>query len=184
MSRWPLWVWVAIAGGLVFAWGGIVLAKTLGILKRSAKAAQLGITNEPEDAATAARLKHTARMLPYLLTVLREYDPGAHLTSGFRNATVNAATPGASATSRHRHGLAVDINNGWDHGGTFGAAVHLRANQSRIPAPLRDVLAEDNHLHVEFIDPLGQLDPDGRLARFKYELPNPVDGHRFETIPA
>ena len=179
MKRW--WLVVVIAAGALLALGSLAVSQMIDVLKRSAAASRLKLPNEPTDDRTRDRLAYLAKHVPELLAVLREYDPGARITSGFRAPDVNAAI-GGSSSSRHRHGLAVDFGNGWNSGGTYNAATYLRDNQHRV-AKLRDVIAEVDHLHVELLDPFGELDNPGRPPRFRYELPaGPVDGRRFAPI--
>ena len=72
----------------------------------SETAKRLGISNMP-NATEQASLKLLAENI---LQPLRNHFGPIHVSSGFRSAALNKATPGSSATSQHSKGEAADID--------------------------------------------------------------------------
>lgn len=181
------WVVAIIIGAVALVTGGAFVASRMyERLLKSGAASRLGLDNTPPDADTRARLAHTAATAESIVAILKELDPRAHVTSGYRAPAVNAAVGGVP-TSRHQAGLAIDISAGWNIAGTVAAATHLREHEQRIhPGRIRTAIAEDDHLHLEIIDPLGRLDPPGRVAKWLWEqrAVDPGAKTRFATLPA
>ena len=74
---------------------------------RSGSAKRLGISNQP----TAAHQANMVLLCEKVLEPIREHFGRAiFLSSGYRSAALNAKTPGASSTSQHCSGEAVDID--------------------------------------------------------------------------
>lgn len=74
---------------------------------RSANAKRLGIDNEPNP-EQLERMKYVAREI---FDKVREYIKGPlHASSFFRCKELNDATPGASKTSQHLTGEAIDLD--------------------------------------------------------------------------
>ena len=100
---------------------------TLAELTRSERAAKLGIANEPspEHEANLAALAHA------VLQPLRDhFGVPIPISSGYRSPKLNAATPGASVTSQHSLGQAVDIDMKRGTSSVTNAALfhYIRAN--------------------------------------------------------
>jgi zinc D-Ala-D-Ala carboxypeptidase len=76
-------------------------------LTRSERATKLGIPNTPtpEHEANLAALAHAV-----LQPLRNHFGVPIPVSSGYRSPTLNAATPGASVTSQHSLGLAVDLD--------------------------------------------------------------------------
>jgi hypothetical protein len=112
-------------------------------------AERLGIDNVPDNQSELDNLLWLGSIEPQLTALVREYQPGASLNSGYRNDAVNAAVSG-SKTSRHLEGLAID------YGVNDPVAVlkwlALPEQRNRLPARARDILAERTpvHLHIDF----------------------------------
>ena len=79
---------------------------TLAELTRSERASKLGIDNQPST-EHLANLKLLAAELE-IVRILLGNKP-ITITSGYRSKALNDATPDASATSAHSHGLAADF---------------------------------------------------------------------------
>jgi len=126
-----------------------------------------GINNTPTDPDIIARLEWMATQEPAILSVLREADPLAHLTSAYRCPELNAAV-GGLASSRHMVGLALDFGGLADE---VAAATRLRANAARLPPSLHFVYAELTHIHAEFHDPLRKIDPNPDATRYSEQTP-------------
>ena len=80
---------------------------SLAELTRSDRATKLGIANvpSPEHEANLAALAHA------VLQPLRDhFGVPIPVSSGYRSPKLNAATPGASVTSQHSLGQAVDLD--------------------------------------------------------------------------
>ena len=80
---------------------------TLAELTRSERAMRDGIDNTP----TPEHIANLTALATFILQPLR--DAMGHaipVTSGYRSAKLNAATPGASKTSQHSEGLAADLD--------------------------------------------------------------------------
>lgn len=74
---------------------------------RSENAKRLGISNTP----TAEHIANMKLLCEEVLEPIREhFDCPIFLSSGYRSKALNAKTPGASKTSQHSTGEAVDID--------------------------------------------------------------------------
>jgi hypothetical protein len=74
---------------------------------RSSTAKRLGIKNEP----TAEHLANLKLLAENIFEPIREhFDRPIFISSGYRSAALNKATTGASTTSQHSKGEAVDID--------------------------------------------------------------------------
>ena len=79
---------------------------TIEELCRSATANKLGIDNTP----TAQAEENMTRLINVVLDPLREaYGKPIYVNSGYRSPALNKVTKGASKTSQHMTGEAVDI---------------------------------------------------------------------------
>ena len=79
---------------------------TIKELCRSTTAKKLGIDNTP----TAQAVDNMTRLINVVLDPLREaYGKPITVNSGYRSPALNAVTKGASKTSQHMTGEAVDI---------------------------------------------------------------------------
>lgn len=79
---------------------------TIKELCRSTTAKKLGIDNEP----TPQAVENMTRLINVVLDPLREaYGKPITTNSGYRSPELNAVTKGASKTSQHMTGEAVDI---------------------------------------------------------------------------
>ena len=81
-------------------------------LTKSATASRLGIDNKPT-------LEHAANLMYLCVEVLEPlrtlYGKALVISSGYRSPALNKKTPGASNTSDHCKGMAVDIDCGADN---------------------------------------------------------------------
>ena len=75
-------------------------------LTRSARADKLGIANDP----TPEHETNLRALAWHILQPLRNEFGPIPVTSGYRSLKLNAVTPGASKTSQHSLGQAVDID--------------------------------------------------------------------------
>ena len=74
---------------------------------RSSTAKRLGIKNEP----TAEHLANLKLLAENIFEPIREhFGRPIFISSGYRSAALNKATPGASTTSQHSKGEALDID--------------------------------------------------------------------------
>jgi hypothetical protein len=74
---------------------------------RSSSAKRLGISNQP----TEAHIANMKLLCEKVLQPVRDhFGRSIFLSSGYRSAALNAKTPGASSTSQHCTGEAVDID--------------------------------------------------------------------------
>ena len=74
---------------------------------RSSTAKRLGIKNEP----TAEHLANLKLLAENIFEPIREhFGRPIFISSGYRSAALNKATPGASTTSQHSKGEAIDID--------------------------------------------------------------------------
>ena len=74
---------------------------------RSSTAKRLGIKNEP----TAIHLENLRLWAHHIFEPIREhFGRPIFISSGYRSAALNKATPGASKTSQHSTGEACDID--------------------------------------------------------------------------
>lgn len=74
---------------------------------RSSTAKRLGIKNEP----TAEHLANLKLLAENIFEPIREhFGRPIFISSGYRSAALNKATPGASTTSQHSRGEALDID--------------------------------------------------------------------------
>jgi hypothetical protein len=74
---------------------------------RSSTAKRLGIKNEP----TAEHLKNLKLLAENIFEPIREhFGRPIFISSGYRSAALNKATKGASTTSQHSKGEALDID--------------------------------------------------------------------------
>ena len=86
---------------------------TIEELSRSAKAKKLGIDNTP----TTQAVENMTRLINVVLDPLREaYGKPITTNSGYRSPALNKVTKGASRTSQHMTGEAVDITVGTKEG--------------------------------------------------------------------
>lgn len=168
MSR-NLVIALVLGGGAFLVAGFFAARAMLTRLKQSAAADRLGIANTPTPEA-AQRLSFVARWAVPILSIVQEAFPEARITSGYRNAEVNAAVGGVP-TSRHLKGLAFDLGGLGGFAGAVGAAKHLRANAHRLPEAPRRVLAESTppHVHISFYDPLGIIDAERFATAWRKE---------------
>lgn len=97
-------------------------------LVRSDRATKLGIANTP----TPEHERNLSLLVREILMPLRQhFGVAIPISSGYRSPKLNAATPGASVTSQHSLGLAVDIDMKRSPKGTItNAAIfhYIRAN--------------------------------------------------------
>jgi hypothetical protein len=74
---------------------------------RSSTAKRLGIKNEP----TAIHLNNLKILAEKIFQPIRShFGRPIFISSGYRSAALNKATPGASTTSQHSRGEAIDID--------------------------------------------------------------------------
>jgi D-alanyl-D-alanine dipeptidase len=74
---------------------------------RSSTAKRLGIKNEP----TAIHLNNLKILAEKIFQPIRShFGKPIFISSGYRSAALNKATPGASTTSQHSSGEAIDID--------------------------------------------------------------------------
>jgi zinc D-Ala-D-Ala carboxypeptidase len=74
---------------------------------RSSTAKRLGIKNEP----TAIHLNNLKILAEKIFQPIRNhFGRPIFISSGYRSAALNKATPGASTTSQHSRGEAIDID--------------------------------------------------------------------------
>lgn len=74
---------------------------------RSGTAKRLGISNEP----TAEHIENLKKLAEHIFEPIREhFGVPIYISSGYRSTALNKATPGASATSQHSSGEAIDID--------------------------------------------------------------------------
>jgi hypothetical protein len=74
---------------------------------RSSTAKRLGIKNEP----TAIHLNNLKILAKKIFQPIRShFGRPIFISSGYRSAALNKATPGASTTSQHSRGEAIDID--------------------------------------------------------------------------
>jgi hypothetical protein len=74
---------------------------------RSSTARRLGIKNEP----TAIHLNNLKILAEKIFQPIRShFGRPIFISSGYRSAALNKATPGASTTSQHSRGEAIDID--------------------------------------------------------------------------
>jgi hypothetical protein len=74
---------------------------------RSSSAKRLGISNQP----TEAHIANMKLLCEKVLQPVRDhFGRSIFLSSGYRSAALNVKTPGASSTSQHCTGEAVDID--------------------------------------------------------------------------
>ena len=133
---------------------------TLRELTRSARADKLGIANAPTPEHEAS----LRALAWHILQPLRDhFGQVIPVTSGYRSLKLNAATPGASKTSQHALGQAVDIDMKASPKATISNAAlfyHLRAN-----LPFDQMIweygtaKEPQWVHVSFVavKPRGQI---------------------------
>ncbi len=146
----PRWVWWVSGLGVLAML--VCAGRDLSRYLISSSADRLGISNQPDSESDRWNLENViAPNEPALTALLRQFYPGAKVTSVYRSDAVNAAV-GGSDTSRHRYGLAIDYNVGAD---VRGAARFLKANASLMPIQARTVIAETTpvHLHIDFYAP-------------------------------
>lgn len=98
---------------------------TLAEVVASDIAKRLGLDNTPppEHVANLAALANA------IFEPLRKhFDAPIHVSSGYRSAALNAATPGASTTSQHSLGEALDLDQDGKGNGVTNAEVfeHIR----------------------------------------------------------
>lgn len=129
----------------------------------SATALLQGIDNTPTDPTIIQRLQWMATQEPLVTAVLHEVEPLAIVTSAYRCPQLNAAVGGVP-TSYHQQGLALDFGGVSDD---LGAVQYMKENADRLPATLRLVLVEVDHIHIEFFDPLGILDAGTNVTRWE-----------------
>lgn len=134
---------------------------------RSAKASELGVSNEPTHDWQKANLAWLAKREAKLTPFLQEFDPNVRVNSVFRNDEVNAAIGGVS-TSKHRRGLAID------YGGTpnyeaFGRWVKARLDGlgDSVKPELCYVEVHRNHLHFEWYDPTTEANLQGTPTKYR-----------------
>lgn len=159
--------------------GGVVGAVALGgaaytypdWFLRSAKAAELGISNEPTTEWQKANLAWLAKREAKLTPFLREYDGNVYVASVFRNDEVNAAVGGVTS-SKHRRGLAID------YGGTssyeqFGRWVKANLNTlgDSVKPELCYVEVHRNHLHFEWYDPTTEANLQETPTKYRIWTP-------------
>jgi hypothetical protein len=145
-------------------------------ISKSAK--RLGLSNAPDDEDDKARLKWLQGRRDEVLRVIRKKYPSAQMSSAYRSDAVNAAVDG-SPTSRHRYGLAFDVVvpgiKNYDE-----VALYLHENEGALFVKPKMAISEhhDPHLHVEYFDPLGKLEPKGTTgAKWMVEInPNRKKG--------
>jgi hypothetical protein len=130
-----------------------VRSDTLRRYTLSATALAHGINNTPTDPDVIQRLLWMATQEPLILSVLREAEPLAHVTSAYRCAELNQAVGGV-ASSFHPFGLALDFGGLVNEASAYQ---YLWGNRQRLPGSLRLVYVESDHIHVEFFDPLGKV---------------------------
>lgn len=136
--------------------GGALLAAaaaTRAIVARmtsSPTAKAKGIDNAPDTDEERANVIWTGQWIDPVLALVREVDPAADFSSGYRSDQLNAEVRGVSS-SLHCIGLGFDLRTSLP----FRCAHHLRVNLHRLPAELqrslREVIAETargNHVHV------------------------------------
>ena len=74
---------------------------------RSNTAKRLGISNEP----TPEHIENFKKLAENVFEPIRKhFGVPIYISSGYRSAALNKATPGASATSQHSSGEAIDID--------------------------------------------------------------------------
>lgn len=161
------------------------VAATLARLSESDKASQLGLDNTPLG-RDRDRLLWVAQWEPQILLVLSAVAPGVHVTSGYRAPAVNTEVRGAgwdTATrrddSRHTYGLALDFGGIGGHAAVIAAAKHLKDNAHHLGVTPRTVIAEVDHVHVDFYDPFGELDRSTAAVSTNWLREQPGRSPRF-----
>lgn len=150
-----------MGAALLIAMGVAAKAKAkeiLARLTRSGAASRLGLSNQPDDDETKRRLVWLDGPRKKIENILREKYPSAHMTSAYRNSTVNEAVGGVKS-SYHRHGLALDF--GVDGLSDYQpVAKWLAENVTRVGHAVRTIYAETTppHLHIEMYDPFKKID--------------------------
>ncbi len=94
---------------------------------RSDTAKRLGIDNTP----TAEHTANLAALAVAIFEPLREhFGAPIYISSGYRSKALNDATPGASATSQHSSGEALDLDQDGKRNGVTNQMVfdYIRAN--------------------------------------------------------
>jgi len=165
--------WIALAVASVAAVWYLVRRALLARLSRSPTAEHLGIDNTPTGKAVT-RLLYIAPAMDSIRGIVRQAFPLARVSSCYRCEALNAAV-GGSPTSRHLYGLGVDFGGIGDGEATLFALEIVRSQVDQVTPRPRDVLAEADHLHIDFYDPLGELDgpeSEWRATRWRKELPS------------
>ncbi len=166
-----LYLWLAAGGA---ALGGLVLAgnELRKRLLHSNSAKKHGISNEPVEPDDVARFNSLLAWAGPTLSWVASLDSRAYVSSGFRNEAVNTLV-GGSSSSRHRRGLGMDISIGVGHNPGAYQALANEMRQSPLGGEagrmLRTVIAEHDHLHFDWNDPLGKLESVPRETRWLKE---------------
>ena len=126
--------------------------------------AAFDIDNFPTGRA-AERLMWVSQWEPVIHELCHEagYED-VRTSSGYRSQEFNDMLSQASPTSYHRHGLALDFGGLGLWSGPRNATRYLRENAGRLVVPPRTVIAEDDHIHVDWFDPFNEL-PESRSNR-------------------
>lgn len=142
------------------------LQELVDVLTRSSTAAASGLGNQPAG-IDAARLYWVALWVDPVLDVLRAAGfQAVHPSSGYRSPAVNALLPGASSTSYHQHGLAFDVGGVGVWSSCRQAARALRRADPWWLGAVRTVIAEDDHVHLDFWDPFHRLTESRSATRW------------------
>lgn len=166
------WKWVAAAVA-------VALVVTLYARRLYARMSptQTGIKNTPDGPEHKKRLRWLDKNRRKILAILKRQWPGVRMTSGYRNAAVNAAVGGVP-TSYHQRGLAMDF--GGIPSEEIDDAARLLRDHAGGLVGLRTVIAETTpkHLHTDFHDPLDSKNK--RAARYLHE---PHGGNDWRPLP-
>jgi zinc D-Ala-D-Ala carboxypeptidase len=111
---------------------------------RSATASARGIANVPTDVHDAAMRAHTnAIMQP-----VRDKFGKVNVTSGYRSSALNAVIPGASSTSQHSRGEAVDFNVPGMSNAELMGKLWAMARDEGLPVDQAILYTNTGHVHV------------------------------------
>ena len=127
---------------------------------RSESAKRHGISNMP----TAEHIENFKKLAENVFEPIRNhFRVPVHISSGYRSAELNALTPGASKTSDHTKGCAIDLDqDGHAHGLTNNEVFHwavknLKTKQIIAEYPVDGILSwvhisyDENNLKNEVL---------------------------------